>query len=115
MPFINVYISQELTEENAQQLTKGVADAVAKLPVIVPEKVVVNLNTSCPIYRLGERDDSGFVDIRIRKNADITMAMKVELVESLYKLFVGVLQVPEEKIQFNILEMEHWGSRGSYR
>ena len=74
---------------------------------------MIRLDDDCDIYKAGERVEAAFMETRLYKQSDLES--KVEYTEKVFDLFEQKLGIPKSLVYFNILELDHWGSRGSFR
>lgn len=113
MPFVSVSIGKKVAPEQKQELAEQIARLITIIPGKPYEKTMVRIDDDCTIYRAGERTECAFMETRLYKESDLES--KVEYTEKLYALFERVLGIPQAQAYFNILELDHWGSRGSFR
>ena len=103
MPYIQISLSKKLTDEEKRALAAGVAALVPMLPGKPGDS----------LYRGGEPAACAFMETRLYGKTPEPYLRAYT--EKLFELFEEQLGYGGNQIYFNILELDHWGSKGSLR
>lgn len=113
MPYIQISLSKKLTDEKKRALAAGVAALVPILPDKPGDRAIVQIDDGRSLYRGGEPADCAFMETRLYGKTPKPYLRAYT--EKLFKLFEEQLGYAGNQIYFNILELDHWGSKGTLR
>ena len=113
MPYIQISLSKKLTDEEKRALAAGVAALVPMRPGKPGDRPIVQIDDGCSLYRGGEPAACAFMETRLYGKTPEPYLRAYT--EKLFELFEEQLGYGGNQIYFNILELDHWGSKGSLR
>ena len=113
MPYIQISLSKKLTDEKKRALAAEVAALVPILPDKPGDRAIVQIDDGRSLYRGGEPADCAFMETRLYGKTPEPYLRAYT--EKLFKLFEEQLGYAGNQIYFNILELDHWGSKGTLR
>lgn len=112
MPYINVHIGKTLSEETKMQLMHAIADCAAIIPYRNINNTMIEISDGRDMYMGGEKKDLIFVDMRVWGNVDLEI--KNKLIDALQKEFKTLLGIENNKLYFNMIELNEWGMGSSF-
>lgn len=113
MPFIHVSLSVQISQEKKQILAEQIGHLIAQIPGKTYEKTMIRIDDGCDIYRAGQKADLVFLETRLYQVSE--MEDKKQYIKQLFDLVQKELGISKTDAYFNIIELDHWGSRGDFR
>ena len=113
MPYIHVNVSKKLTAEKVEQLRLAIAERMPLLPGKTRNNTMIHIDTGCALTMGDDGEPCVFMEARLYQASpeEAKSAFAAEVSEA----FVKLLDIPNTRIYMNIIELDHWASRGSYR
>jgi len=112
MPFINVNISKNLTNDQKNTLQLKIGEIIPVISGKTIGNTMTKIDAGCDIFMGGKAVEAVFCDIRFFTAAP--MDQKTELIKQLSDAFNELFGIPMGNIYINLIELDHWGSGGRY-
>lgn len=113
MPYIHVNVSKKLTAEKVEELRLAIAERMPLLPGKTRDNTMIHIDNDCRLTMGDAGEPCVFMEARLYQASpeEAKAAFAAQVSEAL----VQVLDIPNNRIYMNIIELEHWASRGAYR
>lgn len=112
MPFIHMSTSKELTADQLFAARELIARLVTLLPTKTKENTMIKVEGGCCLS-IGEPDAPClFVDARLFRASPLEA--KQAFVKALCEAFEAEFSIAQNRMYVNILELDSWGSKGSF-
>lgn len=108
MPFINVHIGKELTEQKKVEVMEMIAKNMPIIPGKTSDNTMIEISAGRDMYMSLEKKPLIFVDMRVMGPAPTDK--KDEFIKTLAKGFEDILDIPGDKLYFNLQELYEWGT-----
>ncbi|QCT72654.1 tautomerase family protein [Eubacterium maltosivorans] len=113
MPYIKISLSKKITCEEKQALAAEIAAVIPLLPDKPGDRAMVEIHDGCDLYRGGQPAGCAFMETRLYQ--ETPKPFLKQYTEALFEVFERRLGYSKAQIYFNILELDHWGSKGTLR
>jgi phenylpyruvate tautomerase PptA (4-oxalocrotonate tautomerase family) len=110
MPYIQVNVSQKLSDTQKNALTARLGEVITLIPGKTEAVTMVDISDGRAVYKAGQPIDGGFVDVRLYGAAE--KPAKEALTAAVFQAMEQLLGIAPDKLYLNILEMDSWGSGG---
>ena len=114
MPFISVKTSSKLTLQQKQELNRGIGQIISILPGKAESNVMIEISDGHTLCYAGqERSGIAFVELRLFRESPTEA--KEAFVEAFFKLLEEAAGIKPDDVYMNIMEFDHWVSRGKLK
>ena len=113
MPFVNIHVTGTLTEEKKDLLKTRLGELITILPGKQESGLMVDIADNHSMYYQGSKlEKCAFVDVRLYKESP--MEEKGKFATALFETLEEITGVPRTRVYLNFLEMNTWGSKGTF-
>jgi len=110
MPYIQVNISQKLSDLQKSALTTRLGELITLIPGKTDAVTMVDISDGRSICKGGHPIDGGFVDLRLFGTTE--RPAKEAFTTAVFQAMQELLGIESDKLYLNILELDSWGSHG---
>ncbi|MDR3277831.1 MAG: hypothetical protein LBT12_03575 [Oscillospiraceae bacterium] len=110
MPYIQVNLSEKLSDEKITELKSAIGRIVEIIPGKAEWGLMVDVEDGKNLFFGGKPDNNAFVDTRV--HGDCAAEVKAEFTRALYGVLERVAGVPKEKLYTNFTVCDTWGAFG---
>lgn len=113
MPYMKVSVAKKLTEEEKQELAKGLGEALGLIPGKHPSFLIADIEDSRNFY-LGGRRQENFAFIDVRYYSKFSYQTKCNFTKACFDTLNKVLGTTKEQMFLTISEFSTWGGFGDF-
>ena len=113
MPYIAINTAQKLSEAQKEKLKTELGRLIPIIPTKSEAGLLINFSDSKTFYMAGENVNGAFIEVRLYGKADFEP--KKKLTEEIFEMFTRELGIKKEHMYLNILELDNWGTAGTYK
>lgn len=113
MPYICVNLTGTLTDQQKDELKRGLGEKIALIPGKSEKALMVDISENHTMYFQGEKRPLAFVDVRCYKSA--AFEDKKRFTEAAFEVVEQVTGLTADDIYLSCGEYDTWGTKGSLK
>lgn len=113
MPYICVNLTGTLTDQQKDELKRGLGEKIALIPGKSEKALMVDISENHTMYFQGEKRPLAFVDVRCYKSA--AFEDKKRFTEAAFEVVEQVTGLTSDDIYLSCGEYDTWGTKGSLK
>ncbi|MBQ8830579.1 MAG: hypothetical protein IJ017_03165 [Oscillospiraceae bacterium] len=113
MPYMKVSVAKKLTEEERQELSKGLGEALGLIPGKHPSFLIADIEDGRNFYLGGMRQEN-FAFIDVRYYSKFSFQVKERFTKACFEALNKVLGTAKEQMFLTISEFSTWGGFGDF-
>ena len=113
MPYIAINTSMELSAGQKEKIKTELGRLITIIPTKTEAGLVIDFSGGRTIYKAGAEVSGVFIDLRLFRKSDFEP--KKKFTEETFEMFARELGLDKNDMILNIIELENWGSTGTYK
>jgi len=113
MPYIAVNTSEKLSDAQKEKIKTEFGRLITIIPTKTEATTLVDFSDSRTMYMAGENISGAFIELRLWHTYDFEC--KKQFTEAVFEMLSRELGLKKENMYLNIVELDDWGSAGTYK
>jgi phenylpyruvate tautomerase PptA (4-oxalocrotonate tautomerase family) len=113
MPYIAINTTEKLPESKQETIKSEIGRLISLIPTKTESGLLIDFSGDHRFYRAGTLARAAFIEIRLYRPSDFEA--KKKFTEEVFSLLSRELGIEKDLMYLNIIELENWGSGGTFR
>jgi len=113
MPYIAVNTSEKLSDAQRENIKTEFGRLITIIPTKTEATTLVDFSESRTMYMAGANISGAFIELRLWHKYDFEC--KKQFSEETFEMLSRELGLKKENMYINIVELDDWGSGGTYK